>query len=246
MSIGELQQIEAWLDEFLWPEEDARQRAKRERILAAATERFVRYGYRKTSIDDVAGRAGVAKGTIYLYYRNKAELLFHAAALEKRSYLTLFGPLLDTSIPPVERLAALIEVGLARMAEMPLLARLSSGDGELALALSEVDASVLERVNTWQAGFLTDLLRAATDDDLPEAALEARARVLVDLIAALVSGARTASRGMPVRTFTRLVADILVYGVTRTAETDRTQLLATLESVAALPIPQAAGSGAMR
>jgi len=242
MRPSELQQIEAWLDEFLWPEEDARQRVKRERILAAATERFVRLGYRKTSIDDVASRAGVAKGTIYLYYRNKAELLFHAAALEKRTYLTLFGPLLDPSIPPVERLAALIELGLARMSEMPLLARLSSGDGELALALSEVDASVLERVNTWQAGFLTDLLRDATGGGMTGEALEARARVLVDLIAAVVSGARTASRGMPVRTYTRIVADILVYGITRPAETDRTDLLAALESASSQPFSRAAGS----
>ncbi|MGE0622186.1 MAG: TetR/AcrR family transcriptional regulator [Pseudomonadales bacterium] len=242
MRQSELAQIETWLDAFLWPEEDARQRVKRERILAAATDRFVQLGYRKTSIEDVAGRAGVAKGTIYLYYRNKAELLFHAAALEKRTYLTLFGPLLDPSIPPVERLAALIEAGLARMSEMPLLARLSSGDGELALALSEVDASVLERVNTWQAGFLVDLLRAATSGDLPEETLEARARVLVDLIAAVVAGARTASRGMPVRSYTRVVADILVYGVTRPAQTDRTELLAALETVSAAPFPNVAGS----
>lgn len=238
----ELEQIEVWLDDFLWPEEDARQRAKRERILAAATALFVQHGYRKTSIDDVARRAGVAKGTIYLYYRNKAELLFHAAALEKRTYLTLFGPLLNSRIPPVERLAALIELGLARMSEMPLLARLGGGDGELALALSEVDASVLERVNTWQAGFLMDLLGAATDGSVSGEILEARARVLVDLIAALVSGTRTASRGLPVRTYTRLVADILVYGVTRVPETDRSDLLAALESAARPLLTRAAGS----
>ncbi len=238
MGHTELQQIETWLDEFLWPEEDARQRAKRERILTAATEYFVRLGYRKTSIDDVARRAGVAKGTIYLYYRNKAELLFHAAAMEKRSYLTLFGPLLNTDIPPVERLAALIELGLTRMTEMPLLARLSSGDGELALALSEVDASVLERVNAWQATFLTDLLRAATNGTLSEEDLASRARVLVDLIAAVVSGARTASRTLPLSTYTRVVADILVYGVAGAPVTDRSDLLSTLESAASRSLPQ--------
>jgi len=124
----------------------------------------------------------------------------------------------------------LIELGLARMSEMPLLSRLSSGDGELALALSEVDASVLERVNTWQAAFLVDLLRAATDGELTEAALEDRSRVLVDLIAAVIAGARTASRTLPVRVYARLVADILVYGVTRPPDTDRATLLAALEA----------------
>ena len=47
-------EIRRWLDEFLWPEPDGKQRAKRARILTSATSLFVRYGYRKTSIDEVA------------------------------------------------------------------------------------------------------------------------------------------------------------------------------------------------
>ena len=214
MRPSELKQIEQWLDDFLWPEEDPRQRNKRRRILAAATELFVQLGYRKTSIDDVARRAGVAKGTIYLYYRNKAELVFHAAALEKRSYLTLFGPLLDTTLPPMDRLEGLIELGLTRMAEMPLLARLTGGDGDMALAMSEVDASVLERINVFRIGFLMDLLRGAAGDRVPEEVLEARARVLVDLIAAVVAGPRDASRALSLPAYTRAVAEILVHGIT--------------------------------
>jgi AcrR family transcriptional regulator len=48
---------------------------KREAILGAALELFGRYGYRRTSIDDIARAAGVAKGTVYLYVENK-EVLF--------------------------------------------------------------------------------------------------------------------------------------------------------------------------
>lgn len=47
------------------------------RILEAAVGVFSRYGYRRTSIDDVAREAGVAKGTIYLYHQSK-EALFQA------------------------------------------------------------------------------------------------------------------------------------------------------------------------
>ena len=52
---------------------------KREAILGAALELFGRYGYRRTSIDDIARRAGVAKGTVYLYVENK-EALFRTLA----------------------------------------------------------------------------------------------------------------------------------------------------------------------
>ena len=47
---------------------------KREAILGAALELFGRYGYRRTSIDDIARAAGVAKGTVYLYVENKEAL----------------------------------------------------------------------------------------------------------------------------------------------------------------------------
>jgi len=47
---------------------------KREAILAAALELFGRYGYRRTSIDDIARQAGVAKGTVYLYVESKEAL----------------------------------------------------------------------------------------------------------------------------------------------------------------------------
>jgi AcrR family transcriptional regulator len=47
---------------------------KREAILQAALELFGRYGYRRTSIDDIARQAGVAKGTVYLYVESKEAL----------------------------------------------------------------------------------------------------------------------------------------------------------------------------
>ncbi|MGE0062375.1 MAG: TetR/AcrR family transcriptional regulator [Xanthobacteraceae bacterium] len=47
---------------------------KRETILAAALEEFSARGFADTRLDDVARRAGVAKGTIYLYFRDKQDL----------------------------------------------------------------------------------------------------------------------------------------------------------------------------
>jgi TetR/AcrR family fatty acid metabolism transcriptional regulator len=48
---------------------------KRERILDAAIVEVAQHGYYKTTISTIARRAGVADGTIYLYFRNKAEIL---------------------------------------------------------------------------------------------------------------------------------------------------------------------------
>jgi AcrR family transcriptional regulator len=43
-------------------------------LLAAALDLFVERGYAATRLDDVAARAGVSKGTLYLYFTNKEEL----------------------------------------------------------------------------------------------------------------------------------------------------------------------------
>jgi AcrR family transcriptional regulator len=52
---------------------------KSARILKAALDLFIRYGIKRTSIDDIAREAGIAKGTLYLYYKSK-DALFAAVA----------------------------------------------------------------------------------------------------------------------------------------------------------------------
>ncbi|MDX2470714.1 MAG: helix-turn-helix domain-containing protein [SAR324 cluster bacterium] len=44
------------------------------KILTAAHQLFFRFGFKKTSVDEIAAEAGVGKGTIYNHYSNKEEL----------------------------------------------------------------------------------------------------------------------------------------------------------------------------
>jgi len=48
---------------------------KREAVLKAAAELFLEKSYRRTSLDDVAGRLKITKPTLYHYFRNKEEIL---------------------------------------------------------------------------------------------------------------------------------------------------------------------------
>ncbi len=58
-------------------------RPKREQaILNAALSLFVHYGYDKTTIADIAAKAGVSKGAIYLHFQSKTEL-FNALLLRE-------------------------------------------------------------------------------------------------------------------------------------------------------------------
>lgn len=48
--------------------------AREQRILDAAADLFVHFGYDKTTVDDIARTAGVSKGAIYLHFKSKDEL----------------------------------------------------------------------------------------------------------------------------------------------------------------------------
>ena len=67
-------------------EDHSRRQERAERILDAAAALIQRWGYNKTTIDDIAKQAGVAKGTIYLHWKTR-EALFQA--LLTREYLTM-------------------------------------------------------------------------------------------------------------------------------------------------------------
>lgn len=59
------------------PRWQRRKDARPEEIVNAALEEFVERGFAATRLEDVARRAGVTKGTLYLYFKNK-EALFKA------------------------------------------------------------------------------------------------------------------------------------------------------------------------
>jgi len=67
-------------------EERSKQQERAQRILDAAAELIQRWGYNKTTIDDIARRAGVAKGTIYLHWKTREDLF---DALMRREELAL-------------------------------------------------------------------------------------------------------------------------------------------------------------
>src|SRR2546427_13141529 len=79
--------------------------ARREAILAAALDEFAAQGFAATRLDDVARRAGVAKGTIYLHFRDK-EALFQDLV---RSVLSPLVGMLETIAQTDAPLRALAE-----------------------------------------------------------------------------------------------------------------------------------------
>ena len=78
------------------PNRAERAAERRQAIVEAALEEFVARGFTATRLDDIARRAGVAKGTIYLHFKDK-ESMFEE--LIRTAIVPLVGRI--TSPPPI-------------------------------------------------------------------------------------------------------------------------------------------------
>jgi AcrR family transcriptional regulator len=83
--------------------------SRRERLVAVAIDMFTRYGVRRTSIDDIAAEARIAKGSVYLEFRGKAEL-FRAAAEQLVAEIleAASAAANDHSLAPADRITELL------------------------------------------------------------------------------------------------------------------------------------------
>ncbi|MCA9681858.1 MAG: TetR/AcrR family transcriptional regulator [Myxococcales bacterium] len=101
---------------------------KRAAILAAASERFVAKGYRETSMDEIAAAVGVAKGTLYLYFPKKIDLLIACSAKEKLELMPMVMSLFQPGLSAEQRLKQWIIMLLTWPGRAPLNSKLVEGD----------------------------------------------------------------------------------------------------------------------
>jgi len=85
---------------------------KYQRILDAAVSVFAEKGFHAARVSDVADRASVADGTIYLYFRNKEELLMTAINTAFGAFMSRARSELDAIASPSGRLRRLAHLHL--------------------------------------------------------------------------------------------------------------------------------------
>lgn len=88
---------------------------KRELILDAATRVFAARGYFSSQVADIARGAGIAAGTVYLYFRRKDDILVSLFDRTMNGALRDGQTLLDTVVDPVDRLRRLAHMHLERL-----------------------------------------------------------------------------------------------------------------------------------
>lgn len=101
-----------------------------DRILDAAAELLLRVGYKRVTVEDVAERAGIGKGTVYLHWANREELFMAAF---QRELAAAADELADgIRADPVELLLhRLTRANFLAVCGRPLLTALTVADPEV-------------------------------------------------------------------------------------------------------------------
>jgi len=88
---------------------------KREAILRAAIKVFARRGYFSSKVSDIAGEAGIADGTVYLYFKSKDEILHSVFDQAMERFIGEGRAELIKLRSPVDKLRKIAELHLARL-----------------------------------------------------------------------------------------------------------------------------------
>ncbi len=161
-------------------------KAQTARILASATELFRTHGYRKTDMDDIARSVGLARNSLYRYYRNKDFILLACVERDMGAYIEQMRSLGTLHPDPVERIGAWLDMQIdiatsPAHATLEHIAEIRSDAPELRkqlMVLHEAPAAVLE-------GTIGEILRGKRRD--------------TGLIAALIRGMVEAAAGQAMR-----------------------------------------------
>jgi TetR/AcrR family transcriptional regulator, fatty acid metabolism regulator protein len=88
---------------------------KREAILRAATNVFARKGFFNSKVSDIAAAAGIADGTVYLYFKSKDEILHSIFDRAMADFIAEGKRELETIDEPVDKLRRVAELHLERL-----------------------------------------------------------------------------------------------------------------------------------
>lgn len=100
----------------------ASKNSKYHRILEAAVKVFARQGFHQSTVAQIAKEAGVADGTIYLYFKNKDDILVHFFGFKAKQVFDRFHAEVARGADSVEKLRNLVRVHLSEFQRDPDMA----------------------------------------------------------------------------------------------------------------------------
>lgn len=122
---------------------------KRELILRAATRVFAQHGFFQSQVADVARVAGVAAGTVYLYFKGKDDLLVSIFERSMNEFIAEGRAAVSGMADPAERLRRIAHLHLGRLGR----------DKHLAVVFQVELRQSVKFMERFSATFLQDYLK---------------------------------------------------------------------------------------
>lgn len=119
---------------------------KRELIASSARELFSKYGYKTVSMDAIALKAGVAKGTVYLYFKDKEELFYYLLDEFLKNMSEMVEEIKARNLPLYEEVSEVIYRLLTYRKSQQFLFRIFSEARELKTQMAQNGVRRLDRV----------------------------------------------------------------------------------------------------
>lgn len=167
------------------------------RLIASAEMQFRRYGYKRTTIDDITGDAGTGKGSLYLHFESKQAVYMAVVEASLERFVERASRLLDETGDVPSRLRSLVELTIAQYGEDELLhaslfGRTGLVDGDVARTAADVQRTRIGRL-------LRELLRTGQRDGTirRDIDIDAASAVLFEIGWALVRTALDGESAIP-------------------------------------------------
>lgn len=109
------------------------QEEKEKLILETALKRFNRFGFKKTTIEEIAHDARIAKGTIYLYFENKTDIYKKLVEEELKRFTELFSYIINDEVGVGEKIRKLFYITVDYYSNNNFLKSTLVGDDEMVL-----------------------------------------------------------------------------------------------------------------
>jgi len=135
---------------------EAAEPAPARRLVEAAEAQFRRFGYRRTTIDDITAEAGTGKGSLYLHFASKQAVYMAVVEQSLERFVAAASALVAGSEPAPVRLRSLVELTIDHYGNDELLR--ASLFGKAGLVDGDVARMAADRQRARIRALLAELL----------------------------------------------------------------------------------------
>jgi AcrR family transcriptional regulator len=186
----------------------------RRTILEAARRRFLRFGPRKTTMDEVAREAGCSRATVYAHFRNKEDLYGSLLEADAEVFIRRAEAILRTRSRAGERIRAIVELTRTTYVRNQVLRLALAQDDEMTLG------PVAHAFTRDQEGQIIDLLQRVLEEGIAEGSIrpidaERVAYLMFHLGSLLVERETSGLRDYPFEEIMSLMDEVFARGIGR-------------------------------